>query len=299
MAISEMRQPYLPSLAPDSDLRTLVMFEKHPFVALAPGMEALTYAGVEGGRPFRLHAVSAHPGRGLATIADGQLLAWVTSRLMQHLNASLPLPEKLSLHPAEVLHFLGKPTGGRQVALLRSALERLQSTRLEINLGTATTFNLLASLSAPPGRALWTVTPAAWIVEEVAANRVLKITPTMLRRDGLERRVAGWARAYCGAAAFPTFRLSLTDAYRKAGSNGAPRKLLHALRRLVAANPLDEYRLAIVRGDKREDLVIERVQAKRASLISTMPTIDLSMYACDEPEPSTTPTNSERAEPCV
>jgi hypothetical protein len=95
-----------------------------------------------------------------------------------------------------------------------------------------------------------------------------------------------------------------------------PRKLLHALRRLVAANPLDGYRLAVVPARSARISRIERMPAKGTSIAFSMPIIDLGLdesepvqsqrasitltkpvikIRIDEPDPS----NLERSEPCA
>lgn len=253
-----MSSTTLPHLNPTSDARSLIVLEKYPLLPLSPTGQPFSVRANERGCPRNFDVGCAYPDGALASIADQATLIWIVSKLAHFNNAGLNMPRIIAFHPAEVLRFIGRPVGGVQLRNLRQSFERLATTMITTNWGFPDEFSFVATLELPSGRSPWTISTPAWLRDQIGTNQIVKIDPTLLRRRGIERRVAGWARVYCSNDDHPQFRLSIRNAHEKAGSRDSLRKFAHALHALAELNPFDGYRLSFTSSDRRGDFLIER-----------------------------------------
>ena len=179
-------------------LRASATMLRYPFLALGPRREPIHFQGHQGKRPIYLTVSAIEPGLGLATLADGDLLIYALTQLTHRLNRGEALNAPLSVRPGTILRGLGRPSGGRQHALLAAAAARLANTQVSTNLGGAgQLFNLLDATVHPAvdgPDSPWSLKLPAFLIDEVANRRILRFDPAALALRGLERRLYEWAR---------------------------------------------------------------------------------------------------------
>lgn len=233
-------------------LRAPTVFLRHPFLALGPRRTPIFYRGWEKGRPFFLHVGAGDPDIGLATQADGDILVYVVTRLMDRLNSGVALEGPLTVQSGELLRGLGRDTGGRQHALLAAQIARLSATVISTDLrGTSQYFNLISQVERVGGNGEgWRLHPPAFLVEEVRARRILQINPAAVHLRGLERCVYGWARAHVGQSRTAHWDVPIDRAHTSAGSEDLRRRFRSAIRAIVERNRLPDYALICVTQDR-------------------------------------------------
>ncbi|MCJ2072967.1 replication initiator protein A [Methylobacterium sp. J-030] len=250
-------------------LRDFTAFLKHPFLALGPRSRGddqrgrgTEFEATLGGSCRGVSVEPLKPDRfGVATLADGDVLVYAASVLTQRLNAGQDLHPPITASPNEILRTLGKPTDGRHHTLLAASFERLATTNVRFALlrvrhsagqhnhspqnfaYAGPGFSLIEWWERPPrgSRAPWRFRLPTWLVSEIESKQILKIEPSLLQRRGLERRVAGWARAYLGQRS--SWEIDIAQVYRLAGALTAPRQFRHELRALVARQPIHSVTL--------------------------------------------------------
>ena len=236
--------------SPKDDLGSM----EHPIFSLAtrPDRRVLSYAhnGVE---------ITVTPSvRGRATIHDKDILIYCISQLMAAMNAGREISRTLTLRAHDLLVATNRDTSGDAYTRLKDAFERLAGTRITTNMetgGQAVTsgFGLIESWEivrkSRGGRMVSVmVTLSDWLYRAVLAKSVLTLSRDYFRlRKPLERRVYELARKHCGRQA--EWKISLATLHLKAGSAAPIRVFRAAIRRMIAADHLPEYRLAEAPGD--------------------------------------------------
>lgn len=242
-------------------LRASTTLLRFPVLALGPRQEPIHFRGFDGRNPVYLSVSADEPGRGLATLADGDVLIFVATLLTDRLNAGEPLDAPLLVRPGAILRALGRPRGGRQHALITEALARLAGTTVSTNIGgTGRLFTLLDTAVPPTAErphAAWTLA-SSFLAAEVAARRIVRIDPAALALHGLERRLYEWARVRAGGPAHSSWTITLERARDRAASQDAPRRFRHAVKRIVRLDRLPGFTLALQGPDLRPSLVITR-----------------------------------------
>ena len=196
--------------------------------------------------------------KGLATIHDKDVLIFCISQLMAALNAGRPTARRLELVAHDLLTATSRETSGDAYRRLREAFERLSGTRIVTNIPTGETevthgFGLIEDWRivrrTRSGRMVSvSVTLSDWLYRAVLSKSVLTISREYFHlRKPLERRVYELARKHCGRQ--PRWRVSMKVLCAKSGSASPLRVFRRMIRDMEAADPLPDYRLAVVEGD--------------------------------------------------
>lgn len=278
-------------------LRASATLLRFPVLALGPRHEPIHFRGFDGRDPVYLSVSADEPRRGLATLADGDVLIFVATQLTNRLNRGEPLDAPLLVRPGTILRALGRPRGGRQHALLAEALARLAGTTVSTSIGGTGRLFTLLDTAVPPAtdasHGAWTLA-SAFLAAEVAARRILRFDPAALALRGLERRLYDWARVRAGGSAHSSWTITLERARDRAGSQDAPRRFRHAIKHIVARDRLPGFTLALEGPGLRPSLVITRRIGFVASATPSDPAADVggaeandTPFECDTwPTPS-------------
>lgn len=221
-------------------LRSFTVMERYSVLGLTgrepcrTGSYGGEFRGVEGGRKFFIGIYPAKKGVPLATLADAGALTFVATLLTHRLNLDQPLAPTLTFSSADCLRALGRPAGGHQHRLLAAQFARLANTVMSTDLrGQHDCERILTRAEHMAGQ--WHVDVSFLLAREVQEHRILQIDPRALHLRGLERRLYGWGRTYCGGPA-GSYTLALKRAFALSGSTDQPRRFRHALRTVVANN---------------------------------------------------------------
>lgn len=232
---------------------------RYPMFALAARREPIHFRGTENETSFFIRVESTDEASGLATLADGDVLAVFTTKLVHRLNLGEPLNAPLVLTPGALLRALGRDVGGRQHKLLLGQIHRLSKTQVMTDLGGAySSFPLIEEVAAVrhDGRASLCFTTPPFLAGEVERRRFLRINPAALKLRGIERKLHDWARAYLGRHPSRDWILDLQQAHARAASLDAPRRFRAAVDEIVLRNRLPGYMLTYARHHGRRCLQI-------------------------------------------
>jgi hypothetical protein len=251
-------------------LRAPTAFLRYPFLAPGPRHTPIIYRGREKGRPFFLHVGAASPDIGLATQADGDVLIYAVTRLMDRLNSGVELEGALIVRSGELLRGLGRSGGGRQHMLLDAQIARLNATMVSTNLrGTTQCFTLIERVERVSGASAgWRLHLPTFLIEEVRARRILQISSAAVHLRGLERRVYGWARTYVGMSQAAHWDMPLDRAHASAGSEDLRRRFRSAIRAIITRNRLPDYALQWVQQDRSACIRMTRRDAPAPAAVT-------------------------------
>lgn len=241
---------------PKDDLASM----EHPIFSLStkPDRRVLQYE-------HRGAEVTVTPSvKGRATIHDKDILIYCVSQLVAALNAEKPVSRTMTLTAHDLLLATNRDTSGDAYARLREAFERLSGTRITTNIETGgfeTTrgFGLIESWEivrkTRGGRMVSvSVTLSEWLFRAVLSKSVLTLSRAYFQlRKPIERRVYELARKHCGRQS--SWQIGLSVLHKKAGSAAPLRVFRAAIRRMINADILPDYRMAELPGDI---LLIER-----------------------------------------
>jgi len=197
--------------------------------------------------------------RGLATIHDKDILIFCISQLMAAVNAGRATARTLHLRAHDLLVATGRETSGDAYRRLRDAFERLAGTRITTNIevgGCEITsgFGLIERweiVRASKGGRMVSVavTLSEWLYEAVLSKSVLTLSREYFSlRKPLERRLYEIARKHCGRQ--EAWVISVDVLLKKSGS-ASPRRVFRAMvREMIAADPLPDYHIEEIEGDK-------------------------------------------------
>ena len=214
--------------------------------------------------------------KGRATQFDKDLLIYVVSQMTEALNR-----ERLDAQ-SRVVRFrvhdylvsTNKTTGGVEYKRLQDAMERLTGTRIKTNIKTGGVsvkelFGLIESVTivekSPTDERMIAVeiTLSNWLFNAVQAREVLTINPDYFRlRKPIERRLYELARKHCGDKA--RFVIGIELLKDKCGSRSSAKEFNRALREIIEADTLPDYKLAIDK-DKNQVVICTR-DAQRLAL---------------------------------
>ena len=208
--------------------------------------------------------------RGRATIHDKDILIYCISQLMAALNAGRAVSRTLQLTAHDLLVATNRDTGGDSYTRLREAFERLAGTRITTNIAvggieTTSGFGLIEAWEivrkSRGGRMISvSVTLSDWLFRAVLSKSVLTLSRDYFAlRKPLERRIYELARKHCGRQR--EWRVSVGTLHVKAGSDAPVRVFRAAIRKMIAAGTLPDYRMEEEGGDiirfERQSPVIE------------------------------------------
>jgi plasmid replication initiation protein len=196
---------------------------------------------------------------GRATQFDKDVLIFLISEMTAGLNLGRPDARyrtvQFCVHDYLVTTNKSTRKGGVEYLRLQDALARLRGTTLQTNIKTGGIrvkegFGFIDSWailekSPTDGRVIQiAVTLSEWLFNAVQAREVLTINPAYFRiRGPIERRVYELARKHCGAQ--PFFSIGTALLHEKAGSSSSLNEFRRALREIIAADSLPDYRLAM------------------------------------------------------
>ncbi|MBI1684274.1 replication initiator protein A [Caulobacter hibisci] len=263
---------------------------ERPFFSLQKRkrLKPIEYRSADGEVSVKVEAVPAY---GMATIWDADILIWAASALNKlKAEGRNELPRALKVTAYDLLRSIQRDTGGKGYADLKAALDRLQTT---------TIFTSIRAKRGRDRRFSWLdgwdvevdpitdkpvalkITLSDWVYEGIINEKsVLTMHPDYFQLSGgLERAVYRIARKHAGDQDGGwTCRISLL--HEKTGSDSEPKEFGRMLRKIVEANELPEYDVALttagdgsaaVRFIRRS--VVERAQiqaeleAEAASLV--------------------------------
>jgi plasmid replication initiation protein len=237
---------------------------ERPFFSLAkkPRLEPISY---QVGNVWV--AVSANSQFGMATIWDADILIWASTQITEALDRKLAPSRTIQFHPYNLLRSIRRTTGGADYVRLRAALERLTHTAVRTNIRAKGTqkfasFHWLESWTETIDEATgeptgMTITLPDWLYEGmVERGGVLTIHEDyFLLTGGIERWLYRVARKHAGSQE-SGWSFTMRQLYEKSGSAARPSDFAIDIRRLVLANQLPEYELAIRRNDEGEEIVM-------------------------------------------
>jgi plasmid replication initiation protein len=222
---------------------------EHPFFSLSkkPDLKVRRY------ERNGIH-VTIKPGAdGMATIWDKDVLIYAISHLVEALNRGEAISRTVQLKAYDLLVTTNRHTGGKNYDRLADAFRRLKGTVIETDISTNGTrqrkgFGLIDSWeivekSQTNGRmAAIRLTLSEWLYNAAAAKEVLTLNRQYFRLDGgLERRLYELARKHCGRQA--QWMVGMELLHKKSGSTDLLKRFRAAVKRIVLADTLPDYRL--------------------------------------------------------
>jgi len=211
--------------------------------------------------------------KGRATQFDKDLLIYVVSQMTEAMNRGRPDANSRTVRfrVYDYLVSTNKPTGGKEYQRLEDALDRLRGTSIKTNIKTGGQrvkegFGIVDSWAiiekAPDDDRMIAVevTLSKWLFNAVQAHEVLTINPDYFRlRKPIERRLYELARKHCGDQAFFVIGLELLQ--DKCGSKSALFEFRRALREIIKADTLPDYRMAL--DDKKDQVIFYTRNTKK------------------------------------
>jgi len=194
---------------------------------------------------------------GRATQFDKDVLIYVVSQMTEALNRERADAKNRTVRFVvyDYLVSTNKPTGGKEYQRLEAAFERLRGTSIKTDIKTGGQrvkegFGIIDSWSiiekSPDDERMIAVevTFSKWLFNAVQAHEVLTIHRDYFRlRKPLERRLYEIARKHCGQQAMWSIGLKLLQ--EKCGSKSTLFEFRRAIREIIQADTLPEYRLSL------------------------------------------------------
>ena len=241
---------------------------ERPFFSLSKNkrIKPIDYVSPDGSVYVR---VTANAELGMATIWDADILIWAASHINDMRNrGNNHIPRSLAVHPYDLLRTIHRDTGGREYALLRQALRRLQATTVFTNIRAERTrkkerqFSWIESYDdlsdAESGKPLGLrIVLSDWFYEGVMnSSGLLAIDPAYFAiAGGRERWLYRVARKHAGGAGEAGFAIALDTLFEKSGAEGTYRRFKFELLRIAREDALPGFVLRIEERMKGEPLL--------------------------------------------
>jgi plasmid replication initiation protein len=202
------------------------------------------------------NSVIVKPGSdGLATIWDKDVLIYLISQVVEGLNRGREDAKnrRVRFRIYDYLISTNRPVGGEHYKRLEAGLDRLKGTTIKTNVVTGGTrikhaFGLIddwriVERSVTDERMMAVeVSLSEWLYNAITAREVLTLNRDYFQLGGsLERRLYELARKHCGYQSKWTVGMELL--HKKSGSSDLLKRFRAAIKRLVLADALPEYRL--------------------------------------------------------
>jgi len=222
--------------------------------------------------------ITATTGSSIATIYDFDVVIWAISQVNAAMerNGSDPGPT-ITFRPYDLLRSIGRATGGRDYELLKAAIGRLRSTRIETTIRRRAKdrmedFNLLADASweeDEKGRPLgMQLTLPRWIYKAIQTRKdILAISPAYFElTGGLDRFLYRLARRHAGNGKDNPYgwAFSFKDLHSRTGSPAPYGQFARDLRKAIKRDALPTYTLCEEPGANGDPLL--RLQYRRMLL---------------------------------
>jgi plasmid replication initiation protein len=248
---------FIPYVA-DVPLRDQRETMERPFFSLSKNkrIKPIDYVSPDGSVYVR---VTANAELGMATIWDADILIWAASHINDMRNRGINhIPRSLAVHPYDLLRTIHRDTGGREYALLRQALRRLQATTVFTNIRAERTrkkerqFSWIESYDdlsdAESGKPLgMRIVLSDWFYEGVmSSGGLLAIDPAYFAiAGGRERWLYRVARKHAGGTGEEGFAIALDTLFQKSGAEGTYRRFKFEIARIVRDNALPGFLLRL------------------------------------------------------
>jgi len=218
--------------------------------------------------------VSAPSHIGIANIWDGDFLLWCASELIAAKERGRDVSKRMRFTPYELLRATGRGTGGRAYTELRASLSRLTATSIKtnVNFNGGSQKNMFTWLQGwreeldAAGKSKWfEVVLPDWFYDAVVDGTVLTMSPAYFQiTGGVERWLYRLVRRHAGNQAHG-WTFSMAELHRKSGTTRELKYFARDLRKIVAANALPEFDLALVdhRGGKGVRAIRRNLLSKR------------------------------------
>lgn len=198
--------------------------------------------------------VTIKPGAdGLATIWDKDVLIYAISQLVEALNRGEPISRTVQLKAYDLLVATNRHTGGKNYDRLAEAFRRLKGTVVETDIttnsvrqrrgfGLIDSWEIVEKLPSSGRMVAIKMTLSEWLYNAIVAKEVLTLNRDYFRLDGgLERRLYELARKHCGQQA--RWAVGIELLHKKCGSTDLLKRFRAAIKRIVLADGLPDYRL--------------------------------------------------------
>jgi len=224
----------------------------YPFFSLSKSRRVVPIRFEAGGVTLTVEGVPEH---GIATIWDADVLIWAASHIVQARDQGLRTSRLMATTPHEILSFVQRGTSSKDYRMLKSALDRLQSTTVATSIRQSTArrlhrfswINEWKELPGRPGRSSGIeMILADWFYAAVLEDAlVLTLDPGYFKlTGGIERWLYRLVRKH-GGRQVEGWRFNLRHLYLKSGSLQRYADFTVQLRRLVHRQSLPGYWLSL------------------------------------------------------
>lgn len=191
---------------------------------------------------------------GLPTIHDKDILLYCASHLRAAINRGETPSQRVRFTAYDFFTSTNRLTTGQYYQNFEDCLNRLRGTTINTNIKTGRTtiasgFGLIDSWNAikkdEQERAIAVeVKVSDWFYHAILANELLTINRDYFRlRKPLERRLYEIARKHCGDG--PAFKIGLDKLHKKTGSTSTLREFRRMVGKIVDADRLPDYAIAL------------------------------------------------------
>jgi plasmid replication initiation protein len=232
-----------------------------PFFSLAKSKRVTAIDFKMGDVRIDVEATHEH---GMATIWDADILIWAASQIVEARDCGRPTSRLMVARPSEILRFAGRGLGGQSYERLKAALDRLQSTSVATSIRAAhqrrrhrfSWINEWKEHLDASGRPQFIemILPD-WFYEGVLdCGLVLTIDRGYFSlTGGIERWLYRVVRKH-GGRQVNGWSFDVAHLHLKSGMLGSRKRFAHDLRRIVGAQSLPGYVLALEHAEGRERL---------------------------------------------
>lgn len=210
---------------------------------------------------------------GRATQFDKDLLIYVVSQMTDALNRDrLDANNRtVRFRVYDYLVSTNKRTGGKEYKRLQDALERLQGTSIKTNIetggqrvkegfGILDGWKIIEKSADDDEMIAIEVGLSKWLFNAVHANEVLTINSNYFRlRKPIERRLYELARKHCGNQV--SFLIGIPLLQDKCGSQSSLREFRRAIREIILADTLPDYKMVL--DDDKDQIKFVNVRRKQ------------------------------------
>ena len=204
--------------------------------------------------------------KAIATIWDADILIWVSTFIINSMNAGRPYSQTVQFHPYALLRALGRQTTQHSYRLLEEGLERLHATSVTTTVRANhferhAQFHWLASWeklkSTPDDRThAWTMTLSNWMYQGIIQRwGVLTIHKDYFRLTGGVERWLYRVLRHLGNKRKGEWSVTMSQLYSRSGSPDRFSNFCRRIRNIVRCNVLPDYTLSIARSSGQEETV--------------------------------------------
>ena len=225
---------------------------EHPVFALSktPFKEIRTYS--RAGNVLKVIPSAA----GAPTIFDKDLLIYVVSELVRAADTGRKVSKRIKIDVTHFLKATSRSTGGASYDRVVDMCRRLRGTTIETNIktteeertkgfGLIESYEVTSATKSGKGALELEVTISDWLYRAAVKFEVLTLHEGYFRlSQALERRAYEVARKHCGKQN-AWWAISIDGMQEKTGSAQTARKFKQDIKRMVAADELPEYHIAL------------------------------------------------------